>query len=99
MNCNVCGSATLVEGMLSKGGDPSADRFLPNDKPFYKRMLGIGGHEIHSYACIDCGNIQVIVDFTEEDKKQYLESEGQPPSVAKQVGEDDVLAEKLEVSE
>ena len=99
MNCNVCGSTNLIEGMLSKGGNPSADRFLPNDKPFYKRMLGIGGHEIHSYACIHCGNIQFVVDFTEEDKKQYLEFEGQQSSVTEQLEEKDVLDEKLEVSE
>jgi len=96
MNCNVCGSANLVEGSVSEGGSAGADRFVPNDKSFFKRMLGIGGREIHSYACVHCGNLQFLVDFNEDDKNQYLEFEGGQPSVTE---DSDVFDEKTETSE
>ncbi len=99
MNCNVCGSTNLIEGSISEGGSAGADKFVPNDKSFFKRIFGIGGREIHSYACVHCGSLQFIVDFSEDDKKQYLEFEGQQPSVTELLDEKDVLDEKLETNE
>ncbi len=97
MNCNVCGSANLVEGtIVSAAGSAGVYTFVPNDKSFFKRMLGIGGRDTHSHACIHCGNLQFTVDFDEEDKKQYLEFEGQQPSVTE---DSDVFDEKLETKE
>ncbi len=97
MNCNVCGSANLVEGTIdSASGSAGVYTFVPNDKSFFKRMLGIGGRDTHSYACIHCGNLQFTVDFDEEDKKQYLAFEGQQPSVTE---DSDVFDEKLETKE
>ncbi len=100
MNCNVCDSTNLVEGtIVSSDGSAGVYLFTPNDKSFFKRMLGIGGRDTHSHACIHCGNLQFTVDFDEEDKEQYLAFEGQQPSVTEQLEEKDVLDEKMEVSE
>ena len=97
MNCNVCGSANLIEGtIVSSAGNAGVYTFVPNNESFFNRMLGAGGRDTHSYACIHCGNLQFTVDFNEEDKKQYLEFEGQQPSVTE---DSDVLGEKLETSE
>ncbi len=98
MNCNVCGSANLIEGSISEGGSLGANTFVPGDKSFVERPLG-GGRETHSYACVQCGNLQFTVDFSEDDKKQYLEFEGQQPVIPEPPDENDVLDEKLEVSE
>jgi predicted nucleic-acid-binding Zn-ribbon protein len=96
MNCNVCGSANLVEGSISAGGNVSVYTFAASDESFFKEMLGVGGRGVHSYACIHCGNLQFTVDFKDEDKRQYLEFESQQPGVAE---DSDVLGEKLETKE
>ncbi len=99
MNCNVCGSANLIEGAISEGNSVGANTFVPNDKSFFKRMLGISGRETHSYACVQCGNLQFVVNFSEDDKKQYPEFEAQQSSVTERLDEKDVLDEKSETSE
>jgi hypothetical protein len=99
MNCNVCESENLIEGTIMSGSaSAGVYAFVPNDKSIFKRIFGIGGREIHSYACVHCGNLQFVVDFSEDDKKQHLEFEGQPPSVTERLDEKDVLDEKLETS-
>jgi len=101
MKCNVCGSTNLIEGTIINGsGTNGIGLFESNDKPYFKRMFGIGGREVHSFACIHCDNLQFTVNFNEEDRQKYLEFENQPPSVTERVDEDlNVLDEKLEVSE
>ncbi len=99
MNCNICGSTNLIEGLFSEGGSLGTDAFVPNDESSFKKMLGIGGRKIRSYACVHCGNLQFVVNFSEDDKKRYLEFEGQQASVTEPIEEDDMLAEKSEVSE
>jgi hypothetical protein len=94
MKCNVCGSTNLIEGtVVSTDGSAGVYIFVSNDKPFFKRMLGIDSREIHAFGCIHCNNLQFTVDFDEEDKKQYLEFEGQQPSLMERLKEEANLPE------
>ncbi len=99
MNCNFCGSTNLIEGAISAGASVAGNTFMPTDESYFKKMFNAGGREVHSYGCVHCGNLQFIVDFSEDDKKQYLEFEAQQPSVTERLDENDVLGEKLETKE
>ena len=59
----------------------SAGVFVPKDAPYLKKMFGIGGSKISSYACVHCSNLQFTVDFDEKQKTRYLKFQGQPPSI------------------
>lgn len=86
MNCNSCGSSNLIEGTIkesSSGGNVSL--FVSKDKPLYKKIFGIGGNKILSFACVHCGNLQQMVEFSEKDKQRYIEFEGQQPSLMERI--------------
>ncbi len=88
MNCNSCGSSNVIEGTISdsnSGG--SASLFVSKDKPLYKQIFGIGGNKILSFACVHCGNLQSMVEFSEKDKERYIEFEGQQPSLMERIND------------
>lgn len=94
MNCNSCGSSNVIEGTLissSDGGNTSL--FVSKDKPLYKKIFGIGGNKILSFACVHCGNLQMMVDFSEKDKQRYIEFEGRQPSLLERINEDSETSE------
>lgn len=62
--------------------------FVPNDKPFYKKIFGVGGSKIHSFACLHCGNLQFTVDFSEKEKARYADFEGRQPSLMERIGDE-----------
>ncbi len=103
MNCNICGSENLIKGTIygitGSGGGSSGSGFLPEESSAFKKMFAMGGREVQCYGCIHCGNLQFLIEFSEEDKQQHLEFHRQPSSVTEQLDESDVLDEKLEVSE
>ncbi len=51
-------------------------------------MFGIGGREARSFACVNCGNLQFVVEFNDEDRKQYAAFEGQQPSLMERLNEE-----------
>lgn len=89
MNCNSCGSANLIEGTVADNDGGTTSVFVPKDKPFYKKIFGAGGSKILSYACLHCGNLQFIVDFSEKEKAKYIEFEGKQPSLLERIGDQD----------
>lgn len=48
----------------------------------------MGGNKIQSFACVRCGNLQFIVDFSEKDKQRYLEFEGRQPSLMERINDE-----------
>ena len=89
MKCNVCGSANLIEGTIVAAETRTGVYiFEPSDKPYFKRMLGIGGRETRSFPCVNCGNLQFVVDFNDEDRKQYAAFEGEQPSLMERLDEE-----------
>ena len=88
MNCNSCGSSNLIEGTIVDNDGGTASVFVPSDKSFFKKIFGIGGSKIQSYACVHCGNLQFTVDFDQKEKARYMEFEGCQPDLLKRINED-----------
>lgn len=87
MKCNACGSSNLIEGTVRDNAGGETSVFVPNDKPYYKKMFGIG-NKITAHACLHCGNLQFAVEFGEEDKARYAEFEGKQPALLERISED-----------
>lgn len=87
MNCNSCGSTNLIEGTIADNDGGTTANFVPNDKPFYKKIFGFGGNKILSFACVHCGNLQLMVEFSEKDKERYIEFEGKQPSLMERIND------------
>lgn len=89
MNCNSCGSSNVIEGQVINSGDGgSASLFVSKDKPLYKKIFAIGGNKILSFACVHCGNLQFMVEFSEKDKERYIEFEGQQPGLLERINDE-----------
>ncbi len=82
MNCIACNSTNLIEGKIL---DEYGFTFKPLDVSMWKASLGIGVREISAYGCIHCGYLQLIVNFTDEDKNRYIEFEGQQPDLLERI--------------
>ena len=84
----------LIEGTIinsSDGGNRSL--FVSNDKPLYKKIFGIGGNKILSFACVHCGNLQLMVEFSEKDKELYVEFEGRQPGLMERINDESETSE------
>lgn len=89
MNCNSCGSSNVIEGTIINSGDSgSVSLFVSKDKPLYKKIFGIGGNKVLSFACVHCGNLQLMVEFSEKDKQRYIEFEGRQPSLMERINDE-----------
>lgn len=102
MNCNVCGSENLIKGTImgiTGGNSHGGYGFIPDETPFFKKWFTMSGRKMQSYGCIHCGNLQFLIDFSEEDKQHYLEFHQPPLSVTEPDKDSSMLDEKLEVSE
>ena len=93
MKCLACGSQVLVAGTLldTNGGGPA---FKFDDVATWKSMLGMGTRSIRAYGCLHCQHLQLAVDFTEKDLRQYQQFEGAQPDVLERINsEPERLAE------
>jgi hypothetical protein len=77
MRCIACGNAALVKGRLTMS-DSSKVSFTPSDDPKLKQIFGMGGRPVRVYGCTRCSNLQLAVEFSEEDLERYLSFEGEP---------------------
>ena len=94
MNCNSCGSSNVVEGtILESSSSGKVSLFALKDKPLYKKIFGIGRNKILSFACVHCGNLQLMVEFSEKDKERYIEFEGQQPSLMERINDESETSE------
>jgi hypothetical protein len=94
MNCNSCGSSNVIEGTIinsSDGGNVSL--FVSKDKPIYKKVFGIGGNKILSFACVHYGNLQQMVEFSEKDKERYIKFEGRQLSLMERINDESETSE------
>ena len=81
MECVRCGATAMIEGSLMEttgGGDMA---FISKDTSYLKSIFGGGGRKIKSYACLHCSHLELMVDFTEKDRKRYQEFDGPQPGV------------------
>lgn len=85
MNCLACGSTNLVEGNVLEEGSSRQFKFKLRDVSMWKAAFGIGLQDISAYACVHCGNLQMNVNFSDEDKQHYLKFEGEQPDLLKRI--------------
>lgn len=85
MKCIACGSTALVEGTLMDTASGGKLGFQPADVSTLKKMFGMGSRRVRSYGCIHCRNLQLAVEFNEEDTQRYQEFEGQQPGVLERI--------------
>jgi hypothetical protein len=94
MKCSACGSTALVEGSLMDNASGGRLCFQPADMSTLRKMFGMGSRKIRSYGCIHCGNLQLTVEFNEEDTQRYQEFEGQQPGVLERINSGEEQAAK-----
>ena len=85
MNCIACDSTNLVEGKILDESGGRIISFKPLEVSMWKAVFGIGVQEISAYACVHCGNLQLNVNFSDEDKHRYQEFQGQQPDLLKRI--------------
>lgn len=88
MKCSACGSTALVEGRLMDNASGGNLAFQPADRSTLRKMLGMGSRKIRSYGCIHCRNLQLAVEFNEEDLQRYQEFDGQQPGVLERINDE-----------
>lgn len=84
MKCTACDSTALVKGIL-QGDDGSNIKFYPADTSALRRTFAIGGRAVRAYGCVHCQNLQLAVDFGEEDLGRYQQFEGEQPNVLERI--------------
>lgn len=87
MECVRCGSTAVIEGSLMEtngGGDVA---FLSKDISYLKRIFGSGTRKVSSYACVHCSHLELLVEFTDDDRKRYQEFDGPQPGVLDRISE------------
>jgi len=82
MNCIACKSTNVIEGDVI---DQHGLSFKPLEVSDWKATLGIGVQKISAFACVHCGNLQLNVDFSDEDRQRYIEFEGQQPDLLERI--------------
>jgi len=85
MNCIACKSTNLIEGKVFNDGGETVASFKSLDISMWKALFGIGTQEISAFACVHCGNLQLNVNFSDEDRQRYLEFEGQQPALLERI--------------
>lgn len=62
--------------------------FLLKETSFLKSIFGLGSRQVSARACVHCSHIELIVDFTDKDKKRYQEFDGPQPGILERIQEE-----------
>lgn len=81
MECVRCGATAMLEGSLLEGTGGTDVYFCSKEISYMKRMFSVGSRKIKAYACLHCSHLELMVEFTESDRKRYQEFEGPQPGV------------------
>lgn len=85
MKCLGCGSEALVPGTIVDASDGGRPSFKMDDVSVWKGLFGVGNRKIRAYGCVHCQQLQLAVDFTDEDRKKYQQFEGEQPGVLERI--------------
>ena len=85
MNCFACGSTNLIEGNILDESGGTEISFKPLEVSMWKAVFSIGIQDVTAFACVHCGNLQLNVNFSDEDRQRYLEFEGHQPDLLKRI--------------
>jgi len=81
IECVRCGATAIIEGSLTESSAGGDVYFWPNDKSYMKRIFSFGNRKIKAYACLHCSHLELMVEFTDQDRKRYQEFDGPQPGV------------------
>ena len=81
MKCLACGSEAVVGGTIASASDGGKTVFRLDEVPIWKSLFGVGTRNIRAYGCVHCQHLQLVVDFSEEDKLRYQQFEGEQPGI------------------
>ncbi|MGH9819086.1 MAG: hypothetical protein ACRD43_02855 [Pyrinomonadaceae bacterium] len=59
--------------------------FLSKGKSYLKQIFGSGSRKISAYACLHCSHLELMVEFTEKDRRRYQEFDGPQPGVLERI--------------
>ena len=85
MSCIACGSTNLIEGKILDESGGMKFSFKPLEVSMWKAVFGIGVREISAHACVHCGNLQMNVNFSDQDRQRYLKFEGEQPDLLSRI--------------
>ena len=81
MECVRCGATAMIEGSLMEGNGGGGITFLSKDTSYLKQIFGSGSRNIKAYACLHCSHLELMVEFTESDRKRYQDFDGPQPGI------------------
>ena len=81
MECVRCGATAMIEGSLMEGSAGGDILFGINQTSLMKRIFSAGSRKVKAYACLHCSHLELMVEFTEKDRKRYQEFDGPQPGV------------------
>ena len=55
--------------------------FLFKDVSYLKSIFGAGNRKVKAYACLHCSHLELMVEFSDKDRKRYQEFDGPQPGV------------------
>jgi hypothetical protein len=85
VKCLACGNEALVAGTVMETGGGGSVAFRLDDVSTLKSIFGVGTRSIRAYGCLHCQHLQLAVDFTEKDLRQYQQFEGEQPDVLERI--------------
>ena len=85
MECVRCGATEIVEGSLMDTGAGGGVAFLSADTTYFKQIFGAGSRKVLAYACVHCSHLELMVEFTDKDRKRYQEFNGPQPGVIERI--------------
>ena len=78
----------MLEGSLLEGTGGTDVYFCSNEVSYMKRTFtSTGSRKVKAYACLHCSHLELMVEFTEGDRKKYQEFDGPQPGVLDRIAE------------
>ena len=88
MECVRCGATAMIDGSLMEGSSGGDVLFFPAAVSYFKRMLSIGNRKIKAFACLHCSHLELMVEFTDRDRKKYQDFDGPQPAILDRIGDE-----------
>lgn len=87
MECVRCGATTMIEGSLMEMAGGGGIAFISDDRSYLRSIFGSGSRKISAYACLHCSHLELMVEFTEKDRKRFQGFDGPQPGVLERIDE------------
>ena len=78
----------MVEGSLMEMTGGSGISFLSKGRSYLSQIFGAGSRKVAAYACLHCSHLELVVEFTDKDRKKYQKFDGPQPGVLERIDED-----------